>query len=106
MKLALIYIIILFLIPQISSGSPKIIIANNTRITYDYGSKVKPYVANEVKIVDDRMSTTFTANKFRLGFRYKINDNIRLDPHLFVDNKLKDDWQFSLGPAIRLDITY
>jgi len=106
MKLALIYMIMLFFIPQISFGSPKLIIANNTRITYDYGSEVKPYIANEVKIVDDGINTTFTANKFRLGFRYKLNDNIRFDPHLFVDNKLKDDWQLSLGPAIRLDIVY
>ena len=32
------------------------------------------------------------ANKFRVGFRYKINDHVRIDPHLFVDNKRKDDW--------------
>ena len=89
-----------------TSAAGKIILANNTRITYDFGYKIQPYVANEVKFVSDFASTTFDANKFRLGFRYKINDNIRLDPHLFIDNKKKDDWKFSPGPALRIDLTY
>lgn len=106
MKLILTYIFLCTAIIQSAASSPKFVIANNTRITYDYGSKVKPYVANEVKIVDDGVNTTFTANKFRLGFRYKLSNNVRLDPHIFVDNKLKDDWVYALGPALRVDITY
>ena len=84
----------------------EIIIANNTRITYDFGSDIKPYIANEIKLVSDGFITTFDANKFRLGFRYKINDYIRIDPHLFIDNKRKDDWRFSPGPALRVDLTF
>ena len=82
------------------------IIANNTRITYDFGHEIKPYVATELKFISDGVSTTFDSNKFRLGFRYKINDIIRIDPHVFVDHKRKDNWVFSPGPAIRVDFTY
>ena len=88
------------------ANAGQLIVASNTRVTYDFGHEIKPYVANEIKIINDGTNTTFDANKFRLGFRYKINDNIRIDPHLFVDNKRKDDWVFSPGPAIRLDLTY
>ena len=84
----------------------EIIIANNTRVTYDFGTDIKPYIANETKFVFDGHKTEFDANKLRLGFRYKVNDYVRLDPHLFIDNKRRDSWVFSLGPAIRLDLTY
>ena len=97
----------LFLLAMLNtSQAGEIIIANNTRVTYNFGSEIKPYVANEIKLVSDGMNTTFEANKFRFGFRYKVNDYIRIDPHLFVDNKRKDDWVLSPGPAIRLDLTY
>lgn len=84
----------------------EIIIANNTRITYDFGHQIKPYIANEIKLISDGNSTIFDANKFRIGFRYKMNNYIRIDPHLFVDNKRKDSWVFSPGPALRIDFTY
>ena len=84
----------------------KLIVANNTRITYDFGSEVLPYVANEIKLISSQTGIVFEANKFRLGFRYKINDHIRVDPHLFIDNKRKEEWIFSPGPAIRIDLTY
>ena len=84
----------------------QIIIANNLRVTYDFGHEIKPYVANEIKIIKDDEFTLFDANKFRLGARYKINDNIRIDPHLFIDNKRKDEWRFSPGPALRVDLTF
>ena len=93
------------LIPTVSHAN-KFIVANNTRLTYDYGSDIKPYIANEVAFTNDINGTVFSANKLRLGFRYKINDNIRIDPHVFMDNKLKDGWAFAFGPALRLDITY
>ena len=97
----------LFLLAMLNiSYAGEIIIANNTRITYDFGIAMKPYVANEIKLVSDGMNTTFEANKFRFGFRYKLNDYIRIDPHLCIDNKRKDDWVLSPGPAIRLDLTY
>ena len=83
----------------------ELIVTNNTRITYDFDYDIKPYIANEVKIVRNSINTSIDANKFRLGFRYKINDQVRIDPHLFVDNKRKDNWIFSAGPAIRLDLT-
>ena len=89
-----------------SALAGEIIIANNTRVTYDFGSEIKPYIANEIKIVSDGIDTTFDANKFRLGFRYKVNDYIRIDPHLQIDNKRKNDWAFVPGPAIRIDLTY
>ena len=98
---------ILFLLSLLNTVyAGEIIIANNTRITYDFGSDIKPYVANEIKLVSDGFTTTFDANKFRLGFRYKINDYIRIDPHLQIDNKRKDNWVFSPGPAMRIDLTY
>jgi hypothetical protein len=106
MKSILAYMFLCTALVHSALCSPKIIIANNMRITYDYGSNVKPYVANEVKIVDDGTNTTFVANKFRFGFRYKLSDQVRLDPHIFVDNKLKDNWIPIPGPAIRIDITY
>ena len=84
----------------------ELIVANNTRITYDIGYDVKPYIANEIKLVRNEASIVFDANKFRVGFRYKLNDNIRIDPHLFVDNKRANGWIFSPGPAIRLDLTF
>lgn len=97
----------LFLLVMLNtSQAGEIIIANNTRITYDFGHEIKPYVANEIKLVSDGTNTIFEANKFRCGFRYKINDHIRIDPHLFIDNKRKDSWVLSPGPAIRLDLTY
>jgi hypothetical protein len=95
----------LFLVLNVSLAG-EIIIANNTRVTYDFGSEINPYVANEMKFVFDGYSAQLDANKFRLGFRYKVNDYARLDPHLFIDNKRRDSWVFSLGPAIRLDLTY
>lgn len=97
-------IILLFLLSTVHAG--QIIIANNTRVTYDFGHEIKPYIANEIKIISDGIGTTFDANKFRLGFRYRINDYIRIDPHLQIDNKRKNDWVFSPGPAIRIDLTY
>ena len=83
-----------------------IIIANNLRITYDFGHEIKPYIANEIKIIQNSERCEFDANKFRIGARYKINDTIRIDPHLFIDNKRKDNWVYSPGPAIRIDLTF
>ena len=97
-------LILLLLINQVSAG--EIIIANNTRITYDFGHEIQPYIANEIKLINNFAMTTFDANKFRIGFRYKINDYVRIDPHLFIDNKKKDDWVFSPGPGLRVDFTY
>ncbi len=96
--------LLLMLINTTYAGT--IIIANNTRVTYDFGHEVQPYIANEIKIVSDKTATTFDANKFRIGFRYKINNHVRIDPHLFIDNKRKDNWIFSPGPALRIDLTY
>ena len=89
-----------------TSAAGKIIVANNLRITYDFGHEIKPYIANEVKIIKDNEATSFDANKFRIGARYKINDYIRIDPHLFVDNKRSDSWKFFPGPALRVDLTF
>ena len=93
------------MLPAVSYAN-KFIMANNTRRTYDYGSEIKPYIANEVKFTNDASGTVFSANKFRLGFRYEVNDNFRIDPHVFMDNKLKDNWAYGFGPALRIDITY
>ena len=98
-------LIVILMMPGISHAD-KFIVANNTRLTYDYGSDVKPYIANEVKFTNDVNGTVFSANKFRLGFRYEVNDNFRIDPHMFMDNKLKDNWALGFGPALRIDITY
>jgi len=88
------------------ASAAEIIIANNLRVTYDFGHEIKPYIANEVKIIKDSDNTIFDSNKFRAGARYKINDYVRIDPHLFVDNKRKDDWVFSPGPALRIDVAF
>jgi len=97
---------LLGLILTANSWAGKIVIANNTRVTYDFGHEIKPYVANEIKLITDDGNTIFDANKFRLGFRYKTNEHVRLDPHWFVDNKQKNDWVFEHGAALRLDITF
>ena len=89
-----------------TSAAGELIIANNLRVTYDFGYEVKPYIANEVKFVKDGDVTEFDSNKFRVGARYKINHHVRIDPHLFADNKRKDGWAFSTGPAIRVDFTF
>ena len=94
----------LLLVSAATAG--ELIVANNLRITYDFGSDIKPYIANEVKLISDFESMIFDANKFRLGARYKVSNHVRIDPHLFVDNKRKDDWVFSPGPAIRIDVTF
>ena len=99
-------ILLAILMSPTVSYAGKYIVANNTRITYDYGSKIKPYIANEVKFTNDIGGTVFDANKFRFGFRYKVRDNFRIDPHIFIDNKLKRSWAFGIGPALRIDITY
>ena len=95
-----------FVLLLCSASAGKIIVANNTRITYDFGHAVQPYIANEIKFVNDFSSTIFDANKFRLGFRYKINEHIRIDPHLFIDSKREEHWVYAPGPALRIDITY
>ena len=97
---------LLYLMLSGVASAGNIIVANNLRVTYDFGHEIKPYVANEIKIVKDDETILFDANKFRIGARYKINDHVRIDPHLFVDNKKNDDWVFSPGPAIRVDITF
>ena len=94
---------LIFLINLAIAG--EIIIANNTRVTYDFGHEIKPYIANEIKFISKGKITEFDANKFRIGFRYKLNDNIRIDPHIFVDNKQKNNWVFSPGPGVRVDFT-
>jgi len=87
------------------SWAGKIIVTNNVRVTYDFDYEIKPYIANEIKFTSDGTSSAFAANKFRLGFRYKINDYVRIDPHWFIDNKQKNDWAFEHGVGLRLDVT-
>ena len=89
-----------------NSWAGKIVVANNTRVTYDFGHEIKPYIANEVKFISDSGNTTFNANKFRLGFRYNTNEHVRIDPHWYIQNKYKNDWVFDHGLGLRLDVTF
>ena len=65
----------------------EIIVANNTRITYDFGHEVKPYIANEFKLVNDGKNTLFDSNKFRIGARYKINDYVSNATDVYLKEK-------------------
>ena len=48
---------ILGLILAANSWAGKIVVANNLRVTYDFGHEIKPYIANEIKIITTNGST-------------------------------------------------
>ena len=96
----------LVLLTGIASAAVSATIVNNTRVEFDVGSQVKPYIANEVALNPHDFGSLLDKNKFRLGIRHKANDHVKLDPHLFVQHQRKNDWALEYGPTLRLDINF
>ena len=96
----------LALLVGIANAGVTAVIVNNTRVEFDVGAQVKPYVANEVALNPHDFGNVLNKNKFRLGIRHKANDHVKLDPHLFIQHQRKNDWILEYGPTLRLDINF
>ena len=96
----------LALLMGIANAGVTAVIVNNTRVEFDVGAQVKPYVANEVALNPHDFGNVLNKNKFRLGIRHKENDHVKLDPHLFIQHQRKNDWALEYGPTLRLDINF
>ena len=96
----------LALLVGIANAAVTAVIVNNTRVEFDVGAQVKPYVANEVALNPHDFGNVLNKNKFRLGIRHKANDHVKLDPHLFIQHQHKNDWALEYGPTLRLDINF
>ena len=96
----------LALLVGIANAAVTAVIVNNTRVEFDVGQQVKPYVANEVALNPHDFGNVLNKNKFRLGIRHKANDHVKLDPHLFIQHQRKNDWALEYGPTLRLDINF
>ena len=96
----------LALLMGIANAGVTAVIVNNTRVEFDVGAQVKPYVANEVALNPHDFGNVLNKNKFRLGIRHKANDHVKLDPHLFIQHQRKNDWILEYGPTLRLDINF
>ena len=96
----------LALLMGIANAGVTAVIVNNTRVEFDIGAQVKPYVANEVALNPHDFGNVLNKNKFRLGIRHKANDHVKLDPHLFIQHQRKNDWALEYGPPLRLDINF
>jgi len=81
-------------------------IVNNTRFEFDLGFDITPYIANEFAIKTQELGNILIKDKFRLGMRYKYNDHLKLDPHLYLQSQRKNDWKLDYGSTVRLDFTY
>lgn len=96
----------LMILAGIASAAVSATIVNNTRVEFDVGAQIKPYVANEIALNPHDFGSLLGKNKFRLGIRHKANDHVKLDPHLFVQHQRKNDWALEYGPTLRLDINF
>ena len=96
----------LFLITSLANAGVSATIVNNTRVEFDVGAQVKPYVANEVALNPHDFGSLLDKNKFRLGVRHKANDHVKLDPHLFIQNQRKNNWILEYGPTLRIDVNF
>jgi len=83
-----------------------LIIVNNTRFEFDLGLDTTPYIANEFAIKAQELGNILIKDKFRLGMRYKYNDHLKLDPHLYLQSQRKNDWKLDYGSTVRLDFTF
>ncbi len=98
--------IFLCLMASIASAEVAVTIVNNTRVEFDVGREVNPYVANEVALNPHDCGNVLDKNKFRVGVRHKANDYVELDPHIFIQHQRKNDWAFEYGLTLRLDINF
>ena len=96
---------LIFLMGLVYAG-PFVSIVNNTRIEFDVGAQVKPYVANEVALNPHDLGNILDKNKFRIGIRHKANDYVKLDPHVFIQNQRKNNWALEYGPTLRIDVNF
>jgi len=81
-------------------------IVNNTRFEFGLGVNATPYFSNEVAVKSQEFGTNLSKDKFRVGMRYKYNDYLKLDPHLYLQSQHKNDWKLDYGSTIRLDFTF
>lgn len=98
--------IFLCLMVSIANADISVSIINNTRLEFDVGREVNPYVANEVTLVSHNFGNILDKNKFRVGIRHKANDYIKIDPHLFIQRQRENDWTFEYGPTLRIDVNF
>ena len=96
----------LAILMSIAHGGFSVSIVNNTRFEFDIGHPVKPYVANEVALNLHDFGNVLDKNKFRVGIRHKANDHVKLDPHIFIQNQRKSDWELEYGPTLRIDVSF
>ena len=61
--------IFLCLMASIASADVAVTIVNNTRVEFDVGREVNPYVANEVALNPHDFGSVLDKNKFRVGVR-------------------------------------
>ena len=87
-------------------AGPFVSIVNNTRIEFDVGEQVKPYVANEVALNPHDLGSILDKNKFRIGIRHKANDYVKLDPHVFIQNQRRNNWALEYGSTLRIDVNF
>ena len=81
-------------------------IVNNTRFEFDLGALATPYFSNEFALRPHELGNILIKDKFRVGMRYKYNDRLKLDPHLYLQSQRKNDWKLDYGSTIRLDFTF
>ena len=96
----------LALLMAVANAGVSATIVNNTRVEFDVGAQVKPYVSNEVALNPHDFGNVLNKNKFRVGIRHKANDYVKLDPHIFIQHQRKNDWALEYGPTLRLDINF
>jgi len=90
----------------VASADVSMTIVNNTRLEFDTGSRSTLYVANEVSLRPYELGSVMDKNKFRLGIRHKVDNNVKLDPHIYIQNQRKNDWALEYGPTLRLDVSF
>jgi hypothetical protein len=90
----------------VANADVSMTIVNNTRLEFDTGSKATLYVANEVSLKPYELGSVVDKNKFRLGIRHKVDNNMKLDPHIYIQNQRMNDWALEYGPTLRLDVSF
>ncbi len=96
----------LCLMASMAYGEVGVTIVNNTRVEFNVGREVSPYIANEVALNPHDVGNALDKNKFRIGVRHKANDYVKLDPHVFIQHQRKNEWAVEYGPTLRIDVNF
>lgn len=94
------------LLMSIANAGVLVSIVNNTRVEFDTEARATLYVANEMAFNPHDFGNVLDKNKFRLGIRHKVDNNLKLDPHIFIQNKRENDWALEYGPTLRIDVNF